>query len=195
MADREPGLQIIDVADPENPTFAGGYDTPGIIAGTVTDSESQPIESVYVELNTAVLASGRSDNIKPVNKAIIDKTSSSGGGILLDVVDSVCTDENGYYQFAIDAGTYGLSFSHPDYNDTTCAGLVVTRGDTTIMNMQLVLSGYEYVVGDINGSDSYNGLDITYGVAYLKGGDAPVPCADCPPSGIVTFSAPISRMK
>lgn len=41
-------------------------------------------------------------------------------------------------------------------------------------------SGCDYVVGDVNGSDSYNGLDITYGVSYLKGGNAPL-CEPCPP--------------
>ena len=40
-------------------------------------------------------------------------------------------------------------------------------------------SGCEYVVGDVNGSDSYNGLDITYGVAFFKGGAGPL-CPDCP---------------
>ena len=35
--------------------------------------------------------------------------------------------------------------------------------------------------GDVNGSCSYNGLDITYGVAYFKGGSDPIPCPDCPP--------------
>lgn len=30
------------------------------------------------------------------------------------------------------------------------------------------------VPGDVNGSGSYNGLDITYGVAYLKGGPGPI---------------------
>jgi len=39
--------------------------------------------------------------------------------------------------------------------------------------------GCDYVVGDVNGSDSYNGLDITYGVAFFKGGPPP-PCPDCP---------------
>lgn len=40
----------------------------------------------------------------------------------------------------------------------------------------------EYVTGDVNGSDSYNGLDITYGVAFLKGGNEPMCefCALCP---------------
>lgn len=43
-------------------------------------------------------------------------------------------------------------------------------------------AGCDYVVGDVNGSDSYNGLDITYGVAYLKGGNPPMcdSCALCP---------------
>lgn len=36
-----------------------------------------------------------------------------------------------------------------------------------------------YVTGDINGSDSYNGLDITYGVSYLKGGEPPVYECEC----------------
>lgn len=41
--------------------------------------------------------------------------------------------------------------------------------------------GCDYVPGDVNGSDSYNGLDITYGVAYFKGGPEPL-CAfgTCP---------------
>jgi hypothetical protein len=38
--------------------------------------------------------------------------------------------------------------------------------------------GCDYVVGDVNGSTSYNGLDITYGVAFFKGGPEPM-CPDC----------------
>ncbi|UCC81058.1 MAG: hypothetical protein JSW64_06790 [Candidatus Zixiibacteriota bacterium] len=42
-------------------------------------------------------------------------------------------------------------------------------------------AGCDYVVGDVNGSDSYNGLDITYGVAYFKGGNDPFcPFGSCP---------------
>jgi hypothetical protein len=36
-----------------------------------------------------------------------------------------------------------------------------------------------YAIGDVNGSDNYNGLDVTYGVAYLKGGNPPL-CEPCP---------------
>ena len=39
-----------------------------------------------------------------------------------------------------------------------------------------------YTPGDVNGSDSYNGLDITFGVSYLKGiGSDPIcPLGSCP---------------
>ena len=40
----------------------------------------------------------------------------------------------------------------------------------------------------MNGSDSYNGLDITYGVNFFKGGSDPVPCPDCPPAGETTVA-------
>jgi len=39
--------------------------------------------------------------------------------------------------------------------------------------------GCYYVVGDINNNGSANGIDVTYGVAYLKGGN--VPPMDCNP--------------
>jgi hypothetical protein len=42
--------------------------------------------------------------------------------------------------------------------------------------------GCDYVVGDVNGSDSYNGLDITYGVNFFKGGSDPdCDTCNCPP--------------
>jgi parallel beta-helix repeat protein len=44
-----------------------------------------------------------------------------------------------------------------------------------------------YVVGDINGSDSYNGLDIIYGVAFLKGGQPPGYLCECL-SGFVFYA-------
>jgi hypothetical protein len=50
----------------------------------------------------------------------------------------------------------------------------------------LLLAGCPYVTGDVNGSNNYNGLDITYGVGYFKGapdpqcsfGSCPIPPCD-----------------
>jgi hypothetical protein len=41
--------------------------------------------------------------------------------------------------------------------------------------------GCDYEVGDVNNSTSYNGLDITYGVAYFKGGNPPLYQCECTP--------------
>ena len=45
---------------------------------------------------------------------------------------------------------------------------------------RVITGGCDYVVGDVNGSDSYNGLDITYGVAFFRGGADPQ-CVECAP--------------
>jgi hypothetical protein len=153
---------------------------PGLLSGTVTDGNSQPIESVYVEINTvAVLAaeSNGSDLERAAEAAVANK---SEGGLLLVVVDSMYTDENGYYESVLAAGLYDILFSHDNYDDTTCINVAVTPGDTTVQDMQMVLSGCDYVVGDVNGSDNYNGLDITYGVNFFKFGTPTPQCTDCP---------------
>jgi hypothetical protein len=42
------------------------------------------------------------------------------------------------------------------------------------------VGGCDYIVGDVNGSDNYNGLDITYGVNFFKYGSPAPQCTDCP---------------
>jgi len=41
--------------------------------------------------------------------------------------------------------------------------------------------GCHYVVGDINGNGSLNGIDVTYGVSYFKGGLLPPYSCECTP--------------
>jgi len=50
--------------------------------------------------------------------------------------------------------------------------------------------GCVYVPGDINGNGAANGIDVTFGVSYLKGGAMPPDiCVDCPSAGQNLFSA------
>jgi hypothetical protein len=49
--------------------------------------------------------------------------------------------------------------------------------------------GCDYIPGDINGNGSANGIDVTYGVSYLKGGNAPRDSCDCPPIAYPFYAA------
>jgi len=49
--------------------------------------------------------------------------------------------------------------------------------------------GCSFVPGDINGNGSANGIDVTYGVSYLKGGSAPKDSCDCPPLAFPFYAA------
>jgi plastocyanin len=42
-----------------------------------------------------------------------------------------------------------------------------------------------YVTGDINGNGAANGIDVTYGVGYFKGGPPPPISCNCPPHGVI----------
>ena len=42
----------------------------------------------------------------------------------------------------------------------------------------------DYVVGDVNGNGDYNGMDITYGVNFFKGGPPPAYECECTPGNI-----------
>ena len=47
-------------------------------------------------------------------------------------------------------------------------------------------TGFDYILGDINGNGVANGVDVSYGVNYFKGfGDAPPFQADCPGHGLL----------
>jgi hypothetical protein len=45
------------------------------------------------------------------------------------------------------------------------------------------VSGCTYVTGDVNNNGTFNGLDVTYGVAFFKGGPPPDYSCECPPYG------------
>jgi len=46
-----------------------------------------------------------------------------------------------------------------------------------------------YIPGDINSNGQANGIDVTYGVSYLKGGNAPRDSCDCPPMAFPFYAS------
>jgi len=58
------------------------------------------------------------------------------------------------------------------------------------MSLCLTHPTYDYTAGDANGSDEFNGLDVTYSLNYFKGiGEAPPDTCDCPPNGFLFAAA------
>jgi hypothetical protein len=97
------------------------------------------------------------------------------------VVNSDTTDAGGGYFLAdLQIAPHNIEASRVDYATQINENILVVANETTVVNFALVREGpppCSYVPGDINGNGSANGIDVTYGVAYLKGG--PVPPIDC----------------
>jgi hypothetical protein len=122
---------------------------PGTIAGTVTDGTNPLVDVLVTTYNSQ-------DEVVGVDTSAVDGTYS------LDVM----------------AGIYRETFEKAGYDDLEITGIVVLSGQTTDVDPVMVESGgCAYIPGDINGNGQANGIDVTYGVGYFKGG--PPPPIDC----------------
>jgi hypothetical protein len=105
VSSNDPDEQDIDVPV----TFIVGGQTPGTIAGTVTDING-PIGGVQVFAD--------------------DGLGNTGSDITLS---------DGTYSMSVVAGTYSVDFSHVDHIDTTVTGVSVAAGDTTVLDVVMEL--------------------------------------------------------
>jgi hypothetical protein len=105
---------------------------------------------------------------------------------------SSLTDVQGLYRIdpAI-PGIYRISFSRMNYHNSAVNGITIAPSDTTHLDM-ILASGCFYVPGDINGNGVANGLDVVYGVNYLKGGPVPPSRCDCSPHGMIYTAADVN---
>jgi hypothetical protein len=85
------------------------------------------------------------------------------------------------------SATVQVTIDATDLEDSTYTGeLIITSNDpdqpSIILPVTLLVrSGCAYLPGDINGVPPANGIDVTFGVTYFKGGAVPpVECPMCP---------------
>jgi hypothetical protein len=96
------------------------------------------------------------------------------------------TDAAGNYLLGwLTQGSYVIRIYKTGIIDTTIAGIEINGGDTAIFNIIIPQSppndSCVYIPGDINGNGTSNGIDVTYGVSYFKGGAVPpISCSMCP---------------
>jgi CubicO group peptidase (beta-lactamase class C family) len=117
---------------------------------------------------------------------VVDNESNNPiEGAFVEAAGTSVTDysniDGEYFLNYLSPGTYDISFSHPDYLDTTITGILITAGDTAILNVEL-RSVCDYVIGDYNNSGAFNVADIVDGYSRLKTG-LPEPAfeCECPP--------------
>jgi hypothetical protein len=103
------------------------------------------------------------------------------------------SDEDGLYSITLGTGTVRAEFSANGYRDTTVTNINIVGGDTTFLDVVLTATGgCAYVPGNINGVPPANGIDVTYGVAYFKGGNPPADICPCPPHGNLYVAADVN---
>ncbi|UCE66688.1 MAG: hypothetical protein JSU85_01330 [Candidatus Zixiibacteriota bacterium] len=182
-----------------------GPDVRFIIDGTCADFNPPcggcPEDSIVIEIMTdnypyettwEILESGTSDVI------------GSGGpynGRNMLFVEYICAENSGCYDFIIyDEYGDGICCDNGNgyYNVFLNDSLVATGGEFDFLEATAEIGygcggpGCDYVAGDVNGSGGYNGLDITYGVAFFKGGAAPLYECECTPGNIWYVSGDVN---
>ena len=130
----------------------GKKDSYGTIYGVLRDGE-QTFSHTYYTPNNSTL-----DKYKPVNNATVTLKNSSG-----QVVQTYKTDDeyNGVFVFdKVPAGTYSMTFSHPDYKDFS-QSVTVTANETTFptplfQTEQIAARGhYAYGLSSTNSGSTY----------------------------------------
>jgi len=133
--------------------------------------DSSHFETIPDTSLTLRIAYGDNDNNLPtIRKLIFNSTEFDMGSF-----DHVYSDTA---EFEVVLAWPGEGWHYFDFLFSDGADTIATSLDSLQIS-----SGCDYVLGDVNGSNSFNGLDITYGVAYFKGGPDPLcDSCDCPPN-------------
>ena len=177
------GLQIVDVGNVANPQWVGGCDTPGNAVG-VALRRNQSYYAFIADSDSGLQIMGTSSPTNPTLEGHLQTADR-----LMDIT------AGGYFIFAAleDSGIAVIRAGNPDsvriYASTPVPyrisgislgdGVIIVAGGESMDIYRLDPVGCDYVPGDINGNRNPNGIDITYAVAFLKGGN--VPPLDCNP--------------
>jgi hypothetical protein len=112
-------------------------------------------EDPPVILNNWLFISPASDNLPPGDSLVATIT-----------LDASSVGEGDYI------GQIDITSNDPD----TPTGIIPVS-----LSVIVIGPGCNYVVGDVNNSGAYNGLDVTYSVNYFKGGSTPPYSCECTP--------------
>jgi hypothetical protein len=104
------------------------------------------------------------------------RLNSAGDSLWAALYDGPAGDSDDCYEIKVD----GVMIYAFGYSDIANPGYDPEYWVVNIID-QTPGNGCQYIVGDINDSGFFNGLDITYGVSYFKGGPVPPYTCECTP--------------
>ena len=93
------------------------------------------------------------------------------------------TGTAGTWEIDLVPGTYHELLTKSGYLDATIPDFNIVTAETTHVSATMQTGGNvcQYVVGDANGNNAFNGLDVVYSVSYFKGGPQPPYTCECTP--------------
>ena len=94
------------------------------------------------------------------------------------------TDTDGTYSLTLNIGSHYAIYTKQNYADTTISDIPITPDTITIDLTLRFLQNCIYVAGDVNNDGVFNGFDMTYLYAWLKGGPPPPYSCECTPGRI-----------
>ena len=181
------GLLIYDVDDRIEPPLLGSCETPGMTHGVALDNLNR---------SYAYVADGDSgmqviNYYNRQNPYIVASYRTSDAVLGIDVNGSFA------YLAVADSGVEVVNISNPLNPTRVASANTVSRARGICWDDYHVFVAAEealeiyaydtfdctYVPGDINNSGRANGIDVTYGVYFFKGGSAPPIACDCFPHG------------
>jgi hypothetical protein len=140
-----------DIHYSKGDTLGSAPPGPGLLAGYVYEGDgTTPIADVRVETYDSLFA----------------------------LIEVDTTGSLGEYEVILYPGIYSQSLIKDGYETANLDSIEITSDDTTVVSVIMVVaSGCQYIPGDINGNGFTNGIDVTFGVAFFKGGN--IPPIDC----------------
>jgi len=159
-----------------------------LIAGTMFFNSVSILYNVGAAVSERGAVAGivtEPDNSTPVPGAVLRARRNDWD------VSADTSDTTGLYLIPdLPVGTCQVIASKLGYVTVIRDSIQVALNETTAVDFVLApIGSCSYFPGDINASGLANGIDVTYGVAYLKGGNAPPDSCNCPPISFPFYAA------
>jgi hypothetical protein len=179
-------IQAVDISDPANPTYVTATNIPGGAYGIYVSGDYAYIAAFTYGLRIFDISSPNS----PTTAGFFDTPGSAKRTFVSGNLAFVADGTSGLEMFDI-SDPYSpvlIDSVNTPGNATDVAvdnGFVYIADDNSLEIYQITETTCNYITGDINANGAANGIDVTYGVAFFKGGNAPPLSCSCPPYGVI----------